>query len=290
MGHKQWTLIACLLIASVAVAKTSQKHGFLVVAENTSSNPFAKIPTPSPGAPELHGGYAGGCMTGASTLPMSGSGYEVMHPERNRRYGHPALVQLIEEAGRERGQESPLLIGDMSLPDGGPMPTGHTSHQIGLDVDVWLQTVNGPLTEEDRSNLAMKSVLADNLAQVDEAKWKRSYSNALMWFAGREQVELIFVNAAIKKRLCTEYPNDERLKKLRPWYGHDDHFHVRLHCPAGQSGCVPQRPPAKLGCSPNDLKFWLSGPMLNWLRHPIWRTHHVARLPVVCRDIANAAP
>ena len=29
-------------------------------------------------------------------------------------------------------------VGDMSQPRGGPMVTGHSSHQIGLDVDIWL--------------------------------------------------------------------------------------------------------------------------------------------------------
>ena len=31
-----------------------------------------------------------------------------------------------------------LLVGDISQPRGGPMLTGHASHQLGLDADIWL--------------------------------------------------------------------------------------------------------------------------------------------------------
>jgi penicillin-insensitive murein endopeptidase len=30
------------------------------------------------------------------------------------------------------------------------------------------------------------------------------------------------------------------LNKLVVWAGHDDHFHVRLHCPPGNPQCQPQ--------------------------------------------------
>ena len=40
-------------------------------------------------------------------------------------------------------------------------------------------------------------------------------------------VQRIFVNAAIKKALCREAGDDRAwLEKVRPWWGHDYHFHV----------------------------------------------------------------
>jgi len=56
---------------------------------------------------------------------------------------------------------------------------------------------------------------------------KQRHSNA--------QVERIFVNPAIKKALCRETTGNRTwLHKVRPWWGHDYHFHVRLRCPADQ--------------------------------------------------------
>src|SRR6516165_2279694 len=44
------------------------------------------------------------------------------------------LGTKVANAGTWRG----LLVGDISQPRGGPMITGHDSHQVGLDADIWL--------------------------------------------------------------------------------------------------------------------------------------------------------
>src|SRR5258708_37462741 len=70
-------------------------------------------------------------------------------------------------------------------------------------------------------------------------------------------VQRIFVNAAIKKALCREAKGDRSwLAKIRPWYGHDYHFHVRITCPPGDSACTPQPPPSESeGCASADLAY-----------------------------------
>jgi murein endopeptidase len=64
-----------------------------------------------------------------------------MRPSRNRNWAHPAMIKLIERLATEAKANdgwNGLLVGDMSQPRGGPMLTGHASHQTGLDADVWL--------------------------------------------------------------------------------------------------------------------------------------------------------
>ena len=51
-------------------------------------------------------------------------------------------------------------------------------------------------------------------------------------------MQRIFVNAAIKKALCREAKGDRYwLCKVRPMYGHDYHFHIRIKCPPGAGEC-----------------------------------------------------
>jgi murein endopeptidase len=69
----------------------------------------------------------------------------------------------------------------------------------------------------------------------------------------------VCVNAAIKKALCREAGSDRAwLEKVRPWWGHDYHFHVRLRCPGDSPECKPQ-PPAPGGDGRGkDLNYWFS--------------------------------
>ena len=63
--------------------------------------------------------------------------------------------------------------------------------------------------------------------------------------ASYPQVARIFVHPAIKKALCqmaTQVGKDRAwLGKVRPWWNHHYHFHVRLTCPPGMEGCENQK-------------------------------------------------
>ena len=86
------------------------------------------------------GSYAKGCLSGGKALSVTGPAWQAMRTSRNRNWAHPALVKLVEKLAKESKQSdgwNGLLVGDMSQPRGGPMLTGHASHQIGLDADVW---------------------------------------------------------------------------------------------------------------------------------------------------------
>ena len=137
-----------------------------------------------------------------------------------------------------------LLLGDMSQPRGGPMLTGHASHQVGLDADIWLTPMpDRELTREEREEMMATMVVAEDRKDVDPKVWTPAHVALIKAAAEDPHVARIFVNAAIKKALCRDAGNDRAwLRKVQPWWGHDYHFHVRLTCPPDSPECKPQAP------------------------------------------------
>jgi penicillin-insensitive murein endopeptidase len=224
-------------------------------------NTWSRLTTPLAGPPQAIGSYSAGCLAGGLALPLVGQGYQIMRPSRNRYYGHPALLQLIERLGRQaatRGQR--LLIGDLSQPRGGPMSSGHSSHQVGLDVDIWFEQVASlrTLSRQETENLPMRSVVVAAEGALDAARWSPRYRESLRMAANAPEVERIFVNPVIKRVLCLSETGDrDWLRKLRPWWGHDAHFHIRLRCPADSLLCETQKPlPPGDGCD-EKLDEWI---------------------------------
>jgi penicillin-insensitive murein endopeptidase len=183
-----------------------------------------------------------------------------MRPVRNRAYGHARLVafiQALSEAARAQGWPG-LLVGDLAQPRGGPMRSGHGSHQTGLDADIWLTPAPAHrLSPIERDTLAATSVVRPDGSQVDREHWSSKHVTLLRTAAGFPEVDRIFVNPAIKRALCEEVDGDRAwLGRIRPWWGHDAHMHVRLRCPAGDARCVGQAPiPAGEGCD-SELDWW----------------------------------
>lgn len=209
------------------------------------------------------GTYARGCLAGAMALPVNGPSWQVMRLSRNRNWGHPDLIAFLERlaATAPRVGWNGLLVGDLAQPRGGPMLTGHASHQIGLDADIWLTPMpSRELTRQERETLSATSMLAEGgkARTVDPAIWTRRHAAIIRAAAKDPAVDRIFVNPGIKKALCDGAGSDRSwLRVVRPWYGHDYHFHVRLGCPRGAAGCKDQSaPPPGDGCG-KDLAWWL---------------------------------
>lgn len=223
-------------------------------------NPWPSIADPFPGPPRAIGDYSAGCLQGAEALPLDGPGYQVMRPSRRRYFGHPHLVDFVQKLGGKVRKEGlgVLLVGDLSQPRGGRASGGHSSHQTGLDVDVWFwrpkHALKAPLSMEMRESLPAPSIL-DTKASAIKKPWKSHVANVLRLAAEDPRVDRIFVNPSIKRELCETSTERDHLRKLRPWHGHDDHFHARLACPAGDTDCKPQaRLPEGDGC--DQLGFW----------------------------------
>lgn len=226
---------------------------------------FGAVKQPAPIPPSAVGGYAGGCLAGARALPIDGKAWQAMRLSRNRNWGHPELVRWVEDfaiAAQKSDGWPGLLVGDISQPRGGPMLTGHASHQIGLDADIWFTPMPARrLSETEREEMSAVSMVAADKVSVDPQRWDEPRARIIMRAAHSPQVERIFVNPAIKKALCESAdkmgPDRSWLSKVRAYWGHDYHFHVRIGCPKDSAGCKPQPPPpGDDGCGA-ELTDWL---------------------------------
>jgi len=229
---------------------------------------FGRVAGPAPLAARSIGFYSKGCLAGAQALAVNGPNWQVMRLSRNRNFGHPDLVAFLERFSAQVPKVSSwqgILVGDMSQPRGGPMLTGHASHQIGLDADIWLTPSPGrELTREEREKLSASMMVRADRRDIDPANWRPDHWKVVRAAALDPRVERIFVNAAIKKALCREASGDRSfLAKVRPYWGHDYHMHVRLTCPPGNAECRPQEaPPTGEGCG-SELDWWFTDEVLH---------------------------
>jgi len=246
---------------------------------SAASTPWSEVRTPSAGPTKVIGGTSNGCVGGAEALPETGTGYVSVRRYRNRFYGHPDLIRLIQDIGRTAEAEGLglVMVGDLSQPRGGRMPSSHRSHQNGLDVDIWFTQAESPAAahrlmdhRDDPQSMVRPGGLAVNAA------WGTAQRFLLETTARDRNVDRIFVNPAIKQALCREVTRDRSwLSKIRPWFGHDAHFHVRLRCPPGSPQCKAQSPvPAGDGCGA-ALAWWFS----DEARHPKKKGRRAAAPP-----------
>ncbi|AWJ90546.1 penicillin-insensitive murein endopeptidase [Azospirillum baldaniorum] len=219
-------------------------------------------PLPSLSAQPI-GGYANGCIRGAQTLPPEGLGYQAVNLSRNRNHGHPDTIAFVQELARRAQAErlGRLAIGDISKLYGGRMESGHASHQIGLDVDVWFDLDQPPLVREARERTDFPTMVNRQTQRVLPERFGPRQARLLQLAATSPKVARVFVNPAIKLALCQSEQGDRSwLNAVRPWGGHDSHFHVRMNCPAGSTACVPQAPiPPGDGCG-QELLSWFEPP------------------------------
>jgi penicillin-insensitive murein endopeptidase len=306
-------LIFSLLLISAAVACAS----FALAQDKGSVHPKPLPPLANPNDPKLGakelfgrkllpaampthviGFYNKGCIAGAEALPISGDTWQVMRLSRNRNWAHPDMVKLLErlsvKAHKNAGWPG-ILVGDMSQPRGGPMFTGHASHQVGLDADVWLTPMpNHVLSREEREEMSAVMMVRPDRLDVDPHVFTPGHLAVIRDAAAEPAVQRIFVNAAIKKALCREAKGDRSwLSKVRPMYGHDYHFHIRIKCPPGSTDCKSQPAPAESeGCGEGDLAFWFKDSIIHPKppkeppkpRPPMT----LAQLPAACRQVLAA--
>lgn len=249
--------------------------------------------------PTAIGFYSRGCLAGGRSVPHDGDAWQVMRPSRNRNWGHPQLVTVVKRIareGRRRGVWRGLLVGDMSQPRGGPMLTGHRSHQIGLDADIWFTEM--PKHKQSRREREFKSAInmvRRDRTDVDRRVWTNGHLQIVRIAAKQPEVQRILVNAAIKKALCRYRGGDRQwLSKVRPFWGHNYHFHLRIFCPRGSTQCRRQK-----AVTPGDgcgraLAWWFKKSVLfpkprkkpPRKRRPIT----LAQLPGSCQSVLAAPP
>ena len=241
-------LLILLLSISQATAETAAKQLFGAKKGASLQNPAS------------FGGYAKGCLAGGMQLPETGPTWQAMRLSRNRNWAHPETVDFVQDlsrvAAKQKGWKG-LYVGDMSQPRGGPMLSGHRSHQSGLDIDVWMRpATNLKLARKTREEISSISMRKNKGAFVND-NWTRAHHEIIKAAAKDRRTARIFVFPGAKVQMCNDEKGNRRwLRKIRPWWGHHYHFHVRLKCPRGLKGCINQPdPPKGDGCE--DARKWV---------------------------------
>jgi penicillin-insensitive murein DD-endopeptidase len=259
---------------------------------------FGRKLLPAAMKPQVYGFYSKGCLAGAEGLPISGDTWQVMRLSRNRNWAHPDMVALLKRlsvrAHKDAGWPG-ILVGDMGQPRGGPTFTGHASHQIGLDADIWLTPMpDHLLSREEREETSAVMMVREDRLDIDPKVFTAGHVAVIRDAAQEPAVQRIFVNAAIKKALCREAKGDRSwLSKVRPWWGHDYHFHIRMKCPPGNGQCKPQPDQSEgEGCKPADLDYWFKDSVLHPEppKAPPKPAHGItlAQLPAACKQVLAA--
>ena len=269
------------------------------VAEQPAKELFGAMQNGSEQRAAPLGSYARGCVAGAVQLPETGPTWQAMRLSRNRNWGHPETVAFIERLGRHarRVGWNGLYVGDMSQPRGGPMLSGHRSHQIGLDADIWMRpAMDLTLSRRQRENLSSVSMRRAEGAFVN-SNWTPAHHAIIRAAASDPAVARIFLFPGAKVQMCNDETGDRRwLRKIRPWWGHHYHFHVRLKCPRGARNCTNQDPPpAGDGCA--EAQKWVDDILNPPPPQPVdpnapppraRRELTLADLPQQCRGVLSA--
>lgn len=286
---------------------------FPIVASPAGAAPkanalFGAKPAASRQKPAAFGTYAKGCLAGGEQLAETGRTWQAMRLSRNRNWGHPDAIAFIERlsgfAARQPGWKG-LYIGDISQPRGGPMTSGHQSHQMGLDIDIWMlppKRLN--LSRSERENLSSISVRSQNQRAVN-SNWTPQHMEIIKAAAKDRAVDRIFVTAPAKIAMCNAAKGNKKwLQKVRPLWGHHYHFHVRLKCPSGARGCKTQTPSVRelskggTGCD-DTLNWWVTdalNPPKKTVKPPAKpapprrgaRDYVLADLPQQCRQVLES--
>ncbi len=259
---------------------------------------FGGVQLPSLGKAMAIGYYPRGCLQGGVELPSTGANWQVMRLSRNRNWGHPSLVSFLEKfaplAAKATGWNG-ILVGDMAQPRGGPLPFGHLSHQIGLDVDIWFMPMpSRVLSDDEREKISAINVVDADRKHINPKTWTPQHIAFIKTAAEQPEVERVLVNAAIKQELCRieDKKKDSWISKVRPWYGHDDHIHVRLQCPADSPNCRKQpEVPGGEGCG-KELDAWFSDKVLHPRPQPDpakpAKPLMLTDLPPACKTVLDA--
>ena len=259
-------LLAVLILAAAGSALAQEKH-LIDPTPPGSLNPkplpplknpdapstpakelFARKSTPFPGPPRSIGGYFDGCLAGAVRCRLP----DLPGKSCGRRVTATGAIRNSFASSNDLPRTRKRLAGTVfwlatcrSRAAGRCSPTTR-SHQVGLDVDIWFTPMPDHVqSREEREFGSATDVVALDLLDVDPEVWTHRHTELIRTAAQDPAVIRILVNAAIKKALCREAGADRAwLSKVRPWYGHAEHFHVQIACPADSAECKPPVPAA----------------------------------------------
>lgn len=173
------------------------------------------------------------------------------HANSPTRWALPALLSVLNRASRIVGRKYPgsiLEIGELSRRNGGRIAS-HLSHQNGRDADVGFYIVDldgQPVRPSSYLRFEGSGECHDDPTVRFDEKRNWAFVRALLQDP-KYEVRQIFVYAPLRARLLAYAakigsPLEIRAKAaaamMQPINAqpHDDHFHVRISCPADQIG------------------------------------------------------
>ncbi len=236
------------------------------------------------------GTYNNGCILNPVELKQ-GANFEKPRLSRRNNFANPEMIKFIEDLSGDVNKKygKKLLVADISKNKGGRIPSLHASHQIGLDADIWYKLYDPKqnLNESNIETLSPTDMVSSDGKKISEY-WSADNENILRMAARNNNVDRIFVNAAIKKQFCSKYKDEIWQRKIRAWWGHNEHFHVRLKCPANSPECVMTVGAVNVDGCDSSLNWWFSDEALHpqaKKEAPISEKEIFSRLPKRCQEI-----
>jgi penicillin-insensitive murein DD-endopeptidase len=169
------------------------------------------------------------------------------------RWGLEPLVEMIDRAARAVRHQFPATItsvGHLSREGGGDLDQ-HRSHESGRDADV------GFFVRSSTGHQLFPSHFVAFRGDGSAVGWPGAYfDDAKNWtfvaaMVGDEEAHVthLFISSPLRARLLAYAERSgveagvrarvaEVLQQPRGALPHDDHFHVRIGCPSGMSGCI----------------------------------------------------
>lgn len=263
---------------------------------------FGALATPAAMDPRALGFYSRGCLAGGVALPIDGEVWQAMRLSRNRNWGHPKLITVVKRLAEDVATKdgwSGLLVGDLSQPRGGPMLSGHSSHQVGLDADIWLTPMPAhKMTYKEREALSATSMLGPDGVHADPKVFTPYHAALIRRAASYPEVERIFIHPGIKKAMCEETGvNRKDFHKIRPYWGHHYHMHIRIGCPDGNAACRTQAPTGNDDGCGKEVDHWIAlmkrpakpePPVAQAKPVPTRRLITLDDLPQECKSVVDA--
>ena len=151
------------------------------------------------------------------------------------------LARAIDARDRVRAHAGPVpvllkIAPDLTLADLYVSVANHYKEdhfsQYNTAFDIWFDPMPPyVMTAQEREDRSATSYIKSGTnTKLRQDLWTDAHSRMIKRAASYPEVERIFVNAGVKKELCDSAGKDRAwLRKVRPWYLHDDHLHVRPH-------------------------------------------------------------
>ncbi len=247
---RRFPLVLTLALLGAAALASAAPVGSKASAKTHKA--IANAPPPPPPAVSIGSPTDGHLENGAALDPSASLRIVPIYAPRDVRYGLAELVTTIQRAAatvQKRFPGAVMTVGDLSRRHGGEVDR-HVSHESGRDADIGFYVVD----EKGKQVLSDQFIAFDGAGRAKGNPHLR-FDDARNWtliaglLGGPAQVQYLFIASSLRARLLAEASRvkappalrtraAELMVEPRGVLPHDDHVHVRIHCPSGMKACV----------------------------------------------------